>query len=423
MTNGEIVTVRRAHGCGLYRADAALALRLPELRLPRMQDEARAAFRAVLDYEQPPSNGSLEDFLRLAEARGFCAHPCDWIPSFNDDPHQIALYQPWVDWLSENGVTPFHSGNKLTKENWPLWKPKSRAKAFDRLFKNDPQFALELVTALGATLPSADRQALLEAIGYTGWYSGVSPRQFEVVKYFLGDRLERIRTAAAGMVAKSQVLEAEDVSAEDLATELAMHIAVSDASVKYKTPVAPHLKPFGARHERTTFDVLAKALRLSAQDLAQRCDFEDLGAHFMAMMYRTADVEARSLIAARLLDQNKAVHFALFKGVARPLWERGLRATFKSHYFSEVGEFLGIESGTLDASAMRELACFQFLDRSVTNELETGKLPVNGMYDPLRALALVVDKDAAKSALERAFSLGMKEDNPRLTMLKCNMAL
>jgi len=59
----------------------------------------------------------------------------------------------------------------------------------------------------------------------------------------------------------------------------------------------------------------------------------------------------------------------------------------------------------------------------VKMELETGELPVNTSYDPLRAVALSVDKAAAQEALEEALSLGMKIDHPRLTMLKFNLAL
>lgn len=45
------------------------------------------------------------------------------------------------------------------------------------------------------------------------------------------------------------------------------------------------------------------------------------------------------------------------------------------------------------------------------------------MQDPLRAVALVIDKRAASEALNEAIVLGMKPSNPRLTMLKLNMAL
>ena len=209
MATGELVTVRKDRECSLYRADATLALQLPGLRLPRMDDEARPAFRAVLAYEQPPSNGSLTDILRLAQARGYCAHPADWVPNFEDDPHEIALYQPWVDWLSENGVTPFHRGNRLTEENWRQWTPGSLSAVFKRVFEANPQLALELLTAMATKTPAATRRKLLETIGPMGQYSGVSLRQFEVVAYFLADPLEKIRAAAAVLLDKSRVLEAK----------------------------------------------------------------------------------------------------------------------------------------------------------------------------------------------------------------------
>ena len=86
MPKGEIVTFKfgsREFGiASIYRADERLQSELPELALPPMNEAARAAFMAVLEYEKPPANGALADFLVLAEARGFSAHPADWVPDF-----------------------------------------------------------------------------------------------------------------------------------------------------------------------------------------------------------------------------------------------------------------------------------------------------------------------------------------------------
>jgi len=79
--------------------------------------------------------------------------------------------------------------------------------------------------------------------------------------------------------------------------------------------------------------------------------------------------------------------------------------------------------GTLDAVQMREMLSYQAVEASVLRELETGKLPVNTSYDPLRAVAFCINKESAAHVLEKALSLGMSPDNPRLTMLKFNLAL
>jgi hypothetical protein len=208
------------------------------------------------------------------------------------------------------------------------------------------------------------------------------------------------------------------------AAELAKHIKVEGGTVTYRiAPELPH--PFWENWCCTNFDALAEALGLRPQEFARQSDLEVLGFLFISLVATTGDVETRSIVASRMLDTARPdrLPLSLLGGVERPLWERGLRATFKSNYWNVVQEFLGPETGTLNPLQMRELACFDSLKGSVITELETGKLPVNTSYDPLRAVALSVDKAAAEEALEEALSLGMKIDNPRLTMLKFNLAL
>ena len=404
-----------------HRADAQLQVELPALALPPMTEAARAAFLAILEYEKPPANGSLADYLALAEARGFSAHPGDWVPDFKSPGQHLPLYQPWVDWLSENGLTTFHEANTLTGQNWDHWKPQPLGKAFRSLIRDDQDAAFELLRKMGPSQPASTRLLLLMQIDAGGSFSGNYPRQVPLLKYFLGDRSKKIRDAAEEKLKNMKGLETEEAHA----AELAKHIKVAGGIVTYKVAPEPHASPFWVNWSCTTFDALADALGLSSQDLARHSNLEVLGSKFMFLVTSTGDVEARSIVASRLLDTAgpDQLPTSLFTGVARPLWERGLQAVFKSNYWHVVQEFLGSKTGTLNSSQMHELVCYGSLEASVTRELEGGGLPVNTIYDPLRAVALCVDKAAAGEALEKAQSLGMKIDNPRLTMLKFNLAL
>jgi hypothetical protein len=399
----------------VYRADAQLASQLPELAARCMDEGARVAFRNVRDYEEP---ASLADVLALAEARGFHAHPSDWLPYSDQGERPTELYQPWVDWLSEHGLTPFHEYNRLTEDNWNRWKPRPRLLAFKRLLRESQQSAFELLMTMAPAQSAATRLALLGEVNAIGSFAGNHPRQIPILLYFLGDRSEKVRAAAEQRLKKMGRLVTEEAHA----AELAMHLKVSGGSVTYKTPPSLHSHPYTQNFLCTTFDYLAAALGLSPHDLARQSDLEELGPDFM-LLVSTGDVDTRSIIAARLLDMGKDFSEWLFRGVARPLWERGLRATFDSEYYSFVGDYLGRERGTLDASQMRQLLCYKRLEQSVTDEVEHRKLPVNKQHDHLRAVGLVVNKYAAKEALEKALSLGMTADNPRLTMLKFNMAM
>ena len=128
MTTDELIRTRHKGSLGLgaaytYRADDALAVALPALALPRMGEAARAALRAALSLEIPYNNAQRKDCLALAEARGFSTDPRDWVPDFKAPGRHLPLYQPWVDWLSDHGLTPIHAGNTLTAENLSRWTP------------------------------------------------------------------------------------------------------------------------------------------------------------------------------------------------------------------------------------------------------------------------------------------------------------
>jgi hypothetical protein len=381
-----------------------------------MSAAARAVFEAVLDYEKPTGNGSLVDFLALAEARGFCAHPSDWLPAFDNDPRHPQLYQPWVDWLSENGLTPFHEGNSLTVENWDRWKPKPRLGAFARMLREDQQSSFDLLMAVGPSQSAGTRLALLGEINAGGAFYGNYPRQVPMLRYFLTDRSAKIRAAAEDKLKNMNGQETEEAHAE----ELAKHLRVGDGSVTYKEPPA-HSRNFAC----TTFDLLAKAINLSPHDLARQSDLGRLGSHFLLLITQTGDVETRSIVASRMLEEFPPDHIPtrMFRDVARPLWERGLRAQFDSVYPSSVLEFPGAQAGSLDIALIRQIKHYPGMAPSVTQELETGTLPINNMYDPLRILALVASRDAANELLQEARAAGIAENNPRLTMLKFNMAL
>lgn len=419
MANGQVLQIKqRSLGCR-YHADFQLAQQLPELDVPRMDLAARGAFRDVLNYERPPANGSVVDILELAAARGFCAHPSDWIPSFENDARYPSLYQPWADWLSDHGKTPFHEGNTLTRDNWDRWKPKPRMMAFRKMMRDDQDAAFDLLVAVAPTQSASTRLALLMEIDAGGSFHGNYPSQVPILRYFLSDRLAKIRDAAAEKLRRMNGLETEQAHAEVLAT----HMKVSDGTVSYKVPPAPNSYPFWVNFRCTTFDLLAEALGLTPHKLAQQSNLAELGSNFMLLAVLTADVDTRSIIASRLLDCGEQAPSSLFRGVARPLWERGLCMTFASPYWNSVHEFLGCETGSLDRVQMQDLSCYEFLEPTVLNEIKHRKLPVNTSYDPLRVLGLVLDKEAAGEVLEKSIELGMKPNNPRLTMLRFNLTL
>ena len=427
---GQILKIKHRHpefGSIFTNAvDEALAARLPPLRLPPMPDSARAAFRALLDYEKPPANGSLVDVLQLVEARGYSAHPCDWIPDYSWQyaGRHPRLYQPWVDWLSEQRVTKFHQGNTLTAGNARRWSAGQRSRAVVKMIRDGRRDGFEAAKRFASTQPASIRAELAGACYAWGSFDGSYPWQTPLLVYFLDDRAEKVRAIAARNLEKMGSF----TTAESYARQIADHLVVTADRVAYRDPPEASGMSFHLFKEFAcvTFDILAAALGLAPVELARRADLEDVGKQLMSLAARTGDVEVRSMFATRTLDEGKGgehIPLILFEGVSPELWERGLRAMMASPYANSVQEYLGSRTGTMDRATMREWYCSHYITQTVTAEIERGDLPVNIALDHLRLLGKVVDKAAAAEVLDEALAAGIKSDNPRLTMLKLNLAL
>jgi hypothetical protein len=410
----------------LNAVDEELAKQLPLLRLPYMNDEARAAFRALLHYEKPSANGSLLDLLQFVEARGFCAHPCDWIPEYSWQlgGRHPALYQPWVDWLSEQGLTKFHEGNTLTTENCKRWSRGQRRWALKELIRDGRDDNFRVLKDFASTQPLSIRMQLVDEVYAWGSFDGCYPWQTPLLEYLQNDRAEKVSGVASYKLDRMGAFVTEEAYAQKLAAEM----TVTADSVRYRDPPEDYMMAhhFYKEFVCVSFDAFAAALGLLPVELARRADLDDAGKQLMSVAAMTGDVEVRSIFATRMLDLEiggEHISLALFTGVAQPLWERGLKAMFASPYVNSVQDYLGNKTGTLNSAMMREWNCSHYIAQTVTAELERGELPVNTSYDHLRVLGKVVDKQAAAEVLDEALAAGMKPDNPRLTMLKLNLAL
>jgi hypothetical protein len=429
-STGQLLKIKQRHPefgtIFLNAADEELGKQLPPLGLPYMSEEARAAFRALLQYEKPPANGSLLDVLQVVEARGFCAHPCDWIPeySWQFGGSHPAMYQPWVDWLSEQGLTKFHRGNTLTTKNCKRWSRGQRRWALKKMIRDGRDDDFGALKDFASTQPTSIRMQLVDEVYAWGSFDGCYPWQTPLLAYLQNDRAEKVSGVASYKLDKMGVFANEEAYAQKLAAEL----TVTADCVRYRDPPEDYIMSFHFYKEFVcvSFNSLAAALGLAPTELAQRADLDDAGKQIMQVAAMTGDVEIRSIFATRMLEQGKGgehMSVALFKGVAKPLWERGLKAMFASAYSNSVQDYLGNKTGTLNSAMMREWNCSHYIAQTVTAELERGELPVNTIYDDLRVLGKVVDKQAAAEVLDEALAAGMRPDNPRLTMLKLNLAL
>ena len=394
-----------------------IARDMPDLGLPFMPPQARAAFRTVLDYEMPGANGCVEDILEFAQARGYCADPCDWVPSSEGDWQFPDLYQPWANWLAEEGYTWFYDGVRLTAENWDRWTPTGLAKAFRHLVFVDKTAAYDLLLTVGKAKKDATRLNLLREVGVRGSFYGLHPSDVGVVARFLDDPSHEVRALAREWLKGMNGLETEELHAEVAAKFFTVS---DDGSVVFSTDVnAPDLTRSCLS---TNLDAVASVLGLTAMDMVVNFDEETFVNAHPLLLTLTTDVEVRKILARRVveagLDWPPTVN-----DLEPDVWEKALRLMFQSPYSSAVFDFLGDKVGTLDMASVRQISHYPYLGQSIAEERASGRLPVNKLYDPLRNLALVASKDAAAELLDEALAAGIAPNNPRLTMLKYNLAL
>ncbi|NJC05430.1 hypothetical protein GGQ97_001223 [Sphingomonas kaistensis] len=384
MPVGSLQTVKhRSTGFGPgihYFADDELAARMPALALPPMPEGARPAFRAAIAFLRPTGNGCLAHLLGLAQARGYSADPRDWVPDAKLFDRFPALYQPWVDFFSEEGFTPFNVGNRLTADNWKRWKPQPRNVALSRMVAHDPAAFTSFVATVGPTLSPADRLSLLNHLGAGASHSGIFPWQVPLIRRFLDDPAAKIRERAQARLDSMGGVETE----ADHATILARHLTVENGRVRYAERPEPHSQPFIPHWRSTSFAALATALGLTPVQLMRGAELDLLDGSSSMLAVLTGDRDVKDILAKRELAEERpaALHISLFTDADPGLRRRGLEALFGSPYWNNVQELLDPDYGSLPPSDMHLMSAFAALEPSVVRERKERKLPVNTRLRP-----------------------------------------
>ncbi len=414
---------------GVLRVTEDIASQMPDLGLPKMPEDARAAFREVLKYERPPGNGSVHDILILSQARGYCAHPGDWVPSSEGDNQFPKTYEPWAAWLAENNYTPFYEGVRLTVDNFDRWKPQARASAFRNLRREDRETANNFFLTVCARKPAAIRRKLAAEIGRHSMFSGPYPHDVPILRQLLNDRDAQIRDEAARKLELMKGLE----TSEDHAKAILHYFEISrkgplsefGETGAPEVIISPEIHEARVmRHCRSTdLDTLAGLLGVTARDFVSGFDLEHFKGEVCVLILSTIDTEARHMLARRLVEAGRECPVPLDRDADPELWQKALERKFESEYPFSIFSYLKPIVGALDITSVRKIKGYLYFVPSIQRELETGELPVNKWYDPLRFIALAASKDAATELMEEARTAGIAENNPRLTMLKLNLAL
>ena len=136
----------------MSKIDRTIARNFPDLGRPVMPKPARKALQTLMRYEKSISGfaydkgyiADISEELTLAWARGFVCDPEDWTPT--PTPKRMhARYQPWAEWMAENGLIRLFTSCTLTRDNWHLWKPDETRQEIGYLLKYDPEKAYDLL--------------------------------------------------------------------------------------------------------------------------------------------------------------------------------------------------------------------------------------------------------------------------------------
>ncbi|MEM1345695.1 MAG: hypothetical protein AAGI34_14100, partial [Pseudomonadota bacterium] len=114
---------------------------LPRLALPPLPEALRPRFRRLIGTMKTPEHRL--DVLGLMAARGYAAHPDDWMP-VQSAAKTPALYAPWIDWLAQGKTT---SGLVLSADTWDDFAPTARRACLQEMRERDPDAARALIEA------------------------------------------------------------------------------------------------------------------------------------------------------------------------------------------------------------------------------------------------------------------------------------
>ncbi|NJS40441.1 MAG: hypothetical protein HC783_17160 [Rhodobacteraceae bacterium] len=183
---------------------------LPRLGLPVLPEVLRPIACRLLADKADRAPLLLAVF---AAKRGHVLHPADWMPPPNAELPEV--YRPLQLWQADRTAQAI----KLTAETWLDFTKAERLVTLRELRASDPPGALGLLSEHLAACPAEERLALVEALG-----SGLSTADVSFLAGLANDRSEKVRKAAAHLLARLGHVEADPLAAEaaamfDLATE------------------------------------------------------------------------------------------------------------------------------------------------------------------------------------------------------------
>ena len=403
--------------------DAPTRPDLPKLSLPTLPEPVRAAFRATV----APNAAAPLLAVELLAARGWSAHPLDWMPGARGEAP--ALYRPWVEWQAGNAEAP----EVLDEETWDEVTRAPRRMMLHDLRLADPDAARAVMEAKLASRPAEERVELVEVMR-----TGLSEADADFLHSLASDRSGKVKEEAARLLARLQ--RADDGSAD--AALIREVIGVETVGLlRRKRVFRPKRRPRsgGARHEDiealsgVTLSSLAVALGTTNEAFIAGWNWNDnvmIDGQIATIVANSATDEEVQSFAETCVEAGEPSHHTLAVLASRLTaggWSRLVNRILASASdvqgslvatLSEVPS----EARALGTVPARKIAGSALLPWLVEREGKRERYDYF-MPDALAFLGLVADREGAAFALDAMRKAGRPLADPDLALLRLNATL
>ena len=416
---------------------------LPQLALPALPDALRAPFRRIL--EQQGKIAAPGRLLQLVARRGYSAHPADWLPEPAANSGDIPdLYTPWLHWMMQREAEqPLQLA--LDEDSWPEFAPAERLALLAEVRRRDPAAARALLQACAAAEPAEQRVRLLEKLEIN-----LGADDVEYLRSLSGDRSQKVKDLVLQLLSRQDAVDAATAAALGAAAKegdetdrlvegfrvkkvglLKRSLTVVPEKLKRGKQTALRLQQLSA----VTFPRFAEVLEITPAELAAGWRFADAplqeNSAFMACAVASATDADLALLLDNLLADCDADQCAQLLSTLRERLSRAqVLAVFerlqqkKGMELDDWENFLRIADVELSWDVLhKSRACRDFLAalrREVSGE---SYLDDNELQRQIDALALLLDRRGAETALDTLTQLGVLRVDPALELLKFNTSL
>jgi hypothetical protein len=396
---------------------------LPRLALPALAEQLRPLFRAAL--KQAADARGRTRVAALAAARGFVAHPLDWMPSASD-LDAPPVYAPWVDWRVQADGKHERRADELSLESWDDFYPAARRIALADVRRSDPAKARALLEAKAAGEAAETRLALIELLRVN-----LSAADLPYLQSLAADRSGKVKQLAARLLARiGQRSSGDEAMAE--AAELAAFVETGKSGWLRRRPVyAPRdlksqaqLQRRDALFESCQLIDLAGKLGVSEEELVagwQLGGKDGADRAFAGMVVGSGSDASVSQLAERLLAVGDLAAFL----VLLPRLGETARRSFVEAVLAGGSAMLAllnavddIKAGTFERDELMRSRLYKEIRAAIAGRNEADRRAVD-----VNAFGFLATAVAADAIVEDLIAAGLPFADPSLALLRLNAAL